>query len=100
MSLAKPVIANDAGGTKEIVQNNVNGYLVTNQTDNEIKGLITELIDDPEKCAAFGSAGRKIIEGSFSLDKMGKAFEKTYEEVRSRKCEAGSRKSEIQSKLV
>jgi glycosyltransferase involved in cell wall biosynthesis len=81
MGLGRPVIANDAGGTKEIVHHNVNGYLVTQQSETEIATLITALIDNREKCAAFGKAGRKIIEGSFSLDKMGKAFEETYEEV-------------------
>jgi glycosyltransferase involved in cell wall biosynthesis len=84
MSLARPVMANDAGGTKEIVHHNVNGYLVTHQTENEIAALITELIDDPEKCSAFGKAGRKIIEEEFLIEKMGKAFEQTYEDVLSR----------------
>jgi glycosyltransferase involved in cell wall biosynthesis len=84
MSLARPVMANDAGGTKEIVHNNVNGYLVTHQTENEIAGLITELIDDPEKCRAFGNAGRKIIEEDFVIEKMGRAFEQTYEDVLNR----------------
>ena len=92
MSLARPVIANDAGGTKEILHHNVNGYLVTHQNENEIIAMITGLIDNPEKCAAFGNAGREIIEGSFSLDKMGKAFEQTYEEVRSRRYDVGSMK--------
>ncbi|THU39358.1 glycosyltransferase family 4 protein [Niastella caeni] len=81
MSLGRPVMANDAGGTKEIVYNNVNGYLVTRQTDDEIAGLITSLIDDPEKCKAFGKAGRKIIEACFLIDKMGKDFEETYQDI-------------------
>lgn len=81
MGLGKPVIANDAGGTKEIVHNNVNGYLVTRQTENEIAGLITGLIDNPEKCSAFGKVSRKIIDESFSLNKMGKAFEQTYQDI-------------------
>jgi glycosyltransferase involved in cell wall biosynthesis len=81
MSLARPVMANDAGGTREIVHHNVNGYLVTHQTENEIAALITELIDNPEKCSAFGKAGRKIIEEEFLIEKMGKAFEQTYEDV-------------------
>jgi glycosyltransferase involved in cell wall biosynthesis len=98
MSLGKPVIANDAGGTKEIVYHNVNGYLVNRQSESEMIGMITELIDNPEKRAAFGKAGRQIIEASFSLDKMGKAFEQTYEEVRSRKYEAGSTKYEVRSR--
>lgn len=81
MGLARPVIANDAGGTKEIVHHNVNGYLVTRQSESEIVGMITSLIDNPEKCTAFGKAGRKIVEESFSLDKMGKAFEETYMDI-------------------
>lgn len=81
MSVAKPVIANDAGGTREIVHHNVNGYLVTHHTDNEIAGLITGLVDDPEKCTAFGLAGRKFIEEKFSLDRMGKAFEEIYQDI-------------------
>jgi len=84
MSLAKPVIANDTGGTKEIVHDKVNGYLVTGQTEDEIIGLITDLIDNPEKCAAFGKAGKQIIDNSFSLDRMGKAFEQTYRDVLTR----------------
>jgi glycosyltransferase involved in cell wall biosynthesis len=81
MSLARPVIANDAGGTREIVHHNVNGYLVTSQSENEIAELITTLIDNSEKCTAFGKAGRALIESTFSIDSMGKAFEQTYEEV-------------------
>ncbi|OQP57733.1 group 1 glycosyl transferase [Niastella vici] len=81
MSLGLPVIANDAGGTKEIVQHNVNGYLVTRQSQTEISGMILSLIDNPEKCTAFGKAGRKIIEATFSIDRMGKAFEQTYDEI-------------------
>lgn len=85
MSLARPVIANDAGGTREIVHHNVNGYLVTSQSESEITGMILSLIDNPEKCRAFGEAGRKIIEDHFSLDKMGRAFEETYKQVISKK---------------
>jgi len=81
MSLAKPVIANDAGGTKEIVHNQVNGYLIAHETEKEIIGLITGLIDNPEKCRAFGKAGRQIIEENFSLDRMGQAFVQTYQDV-------------------
>lgn len=84
MSLGRPVMANDAGGTKEIVQHNVNGYLVTHQTENEMAALITELIDNPEKCRAFGNAGRKTIEDDFLVEKMGWAFEQTYEVVLNR----------------
>ncbi|MBO9200511.1 MULTISPECIES: glycosyltransferase family 4 protein [Niastella] len=83
MSLSKPVIANEVGGTKELVHHGKNGYLVGQQTEKEIIELITGLIDDPEKCSAFGKAGRRIIETSFALERMGKAFAQTYQDVLS-----------------
>jgi len=81
MALGKPVIANDAGGTKEIVKHGVNGYLITNETTEEIAGLVNELLNDDEKRIKMGEAGRKLIHESFSIDRMGKEFEKVYKEV-------------------
>ncbi len=80
MALSKPVIANDAGGTKELVFNNKNGYLITNQSAEEISKMVIELIDNKEKSKRFGDFGRKVIEKNFSIDKMGKGFIKIYEE--------------------
>lgn len=81
MSLAKPVVANDAGGTKEIVHHQKNGYLISNQPEEEIVALITGLINDQEKREAFGRASKEIIEETFSLESMGKAFEQVYKEA-------------------
>jgi glycosyltransferase involved in cell wall biosynthesis len=80
MSLAKPVVANDAGGTREIVHHNTNGYLIVDQTEDEIVDLVMELVDDEDKCKRFGNKSMSIIKESFSLDSMGKAFEQVYRE--------------------
>ncbi|MFD2247995.1 glycosyltransferase [Pontibacter ruber] len=81
MALAKPVIASAPGGTKEIVHHHENGYLVTNESEEEIAYLILDLIDDKEKRESFGRVSRRIIEDSFSIEKMGQAFEQVYESV-------------------
>ncbi len=78
MALSKPVIANDAGGTKEILRHHENGYLIENETAEEIAALILELISDEIKCQSFGRVSRSIIENSFSLEKMGQEFEQVY----------------------
>lgn len=83
MALAKPVIANDAGGTKEIVKHGVNGYLITDESTEEIAGLINDLLNDKEKRLKMGEAGKKLIHESFTIDRMGKDFEKVYMEVLS-----------------
>lgn len=81
MSLSKPVIANDAGGTREIVHHNKNGYLVDNHTEDEIAELILDLINDEQKRESFGAKSKEIILETFSLEKMGKAFELVYKEA-------------------
>lgn len=81
MALGKPVIANDAGGTKEIVKNGINGYLITHETTEEIAALINNLLDDKDKRLKMGEAGKELIRESFTIDRMGKEFEKVYEDI-------------------
>jgi glycosyltransferase involved in cell wall biosynthesis len=84
MALGKPVIANDSGGTKEIVENNRNGYLVENETVEEISAKILELIEDDGKRYIMGKSGKDSIFSSFTISKMGKSFEAVYSKVTQR----------------
>lgn len=86
MSLSKPVVANDAGGTKEIVCHSINGYLLETQTVDEIHQMIIELIDHKEKRYLFGMEGRKKIEREFSLESMGEAFIEIYQNALEKKA--------------
>jgi glycosyltransferase involved in cell wall biosynthesis len=81
MALGKPVIANDAGGTREIIDHGENGYLIENENAEEIAALINSLLDNSEIRRKMGAAGRRKIEESFILDKMGLAFESVYHDV-------------------
>ncbi|RJP36482.1 MAG: glycosyltransferase [Desulfobacteraceae bacterium] len=79
MALKKPVIATNAGGTKEIVKNGVNGYLIDNKNINGIVSLLIDLIENPNKREEMGEAGRKTINRFFTVEKMGAAFLDLYE---------------------
>jgi glycosyltransferase involved in cell wall biosynthesis len=81
MALSKPVIANEAGGTKELVRHNENGYLIDKQSDDDIVAMILELIDNSKKRENFGKRSKSIINKHFSLDKMGKSFEQIYRQT-------------------
>ena len=83
MAFGKPVIANDAGGTKEIVENNKSGYLVSNESNQEIANMVMYLMDNPEHRQRFGKRGAMIIQERFSLERMGASFEDIYHEVLS-----------------
>jgi glycosyltransferase involved in cell wall biosynthesis len=83
MALCKPVIANNAGGTGEILKDKVTGFLVDNEEEDELVQMVLDLIENEEKNRTFGKKGREIIENVFSLKKMGESFEKAYLQVLS-----------------
>ncbi|SMD46291.1 Glycosyltransferase involved in cell wall bisynthesis [Aquiflexum balticum DSM 16537] len=78
MTLGRPVIANDAGGTKEIIQNNYNGYLVSDESPEEIAEMINKLLNDPNKMMEMGRRSEERIKSEFSLERMGQEFETVY----------------------
>jgi glycosyltransferase involved in cell wall biosynthesis len=81
MALGKPVIANDAGGTKEVVIDGENGYLIQDETDDQIAILIDGLLNDPEKMRKMGDYSKKRIVEDFSLTRMGREFENVYKDL-------------------
>ncbi len=84
MALSKPVVANDAGGTAELVVNDYNGYLIKEHTEEELTDKILELVNDQQRNLRFGANGRRIIEENFSLAAMGEAFFDVYRQVLGR----------------
>jgi glycosyltransferase involved in cell wall biosynthesis len=81
MALRKPVIANDTGGTKEILKNGENGFLIKKETIEEVSEKISFLLNNPEMREKFGKKGKKLIDENFTLQKMGETFEKLYLDV-------------------
>lgn len=86
MALAKPVIANDAGGTREVVINEQSGYLVQNETFEEIASRFNYLLDHRDLRVSMGLSGQKKIYCEFSLSKMGAEFESLYSETLRISC--------------
>ncbi len=70
MALGKPVVATDGGGTKEIVEDGVTGYLVQVGQPDELAGKIRILLNDPAKRLAMGAAGNDKVKKQFLLTKM------------------------------
>lgn len=83
MTLGKPIIANDAGGTKEIIQNGFNGYLVQDEPPEEIAQMINNLLNNPQEMMEMGRRSEERIKREFSLERMGKEFETVYHSLLS-----------------
>ena len=81
MALGKPIIATNGGGTKELVVNNITGYLIPEKSFANLTDKIITLIENPTKILEMGRAGKKRIMEEFTIDKMIKQFLKIYNEI-------------------
>ena len=68
MAAGKPVVATDVGGARECIVDGKSGFLVASDDATAMSKRLAELLKDPELAARFGSAGREIVEGRFSLE--------------------------------
>jgi glycosyltransferase involved in cell wall biosynthesis len=81
MALGKPVVANDAGGTKEVVKNEENGYLIKDETPEQIAQKINYLLDNPNLMIEMGRASKNRVMADFTLPRMGEEFEMVFSSV-------------------
>lgn len=78
MALGKPVIATAGGGTCEIIEDNVTGFLVSQSNPNEISDKVELLLNDPQLRLKMGNYGKERIMKSFSIEKMAGEFFSAY----------------------
>jgi len=64
----KPVIATKFGGAPELVLDGQTGYVVNPLHAQEIANATLDLLQHPDKAAAFGRAGRERVQTEFNLD--------------------------------
>ncbi len=76
-----PVVAADAGGTREIVIDGNNGRLVGLRDVTALTEALLSVIEDPARAAAYGAAGRALVEEKYSLTTWVRQLETLYDEV-------------------
>ncbi len=65
MALEKAVIATDSGGTKEIVEDGINGFLVKNEDIESTTQKIIKLLENEKLAKRFGKRGKEIVYEKF-----------------------------------
>lgn len=70
-----PVIATRSGGTAEIIEDGISGYLVEKEATQEIAERILMLAVDRDLIAHFAEAGRERVVTSFNRETQVRAFE-------------------------
>jgi glycosyltransferase involved in cell wall biosynthesis len=70
MVMSKPVVVTDCPGSRELVHDGGNGFIVPVGDHVAMAEKIAYLLDHPDEARSMGEAGRKKIERHFSLDAM------------------------------
>lgn len=70
MALSKPVIATRGGGTVELVNEDVNGFLVEPFDVSAVVLKTNVLLNDPQIRLKMGENGRQRVQDMFSISKM------------------------------
>jgi glycosyltransferase involved in cell wall biosynthesis len=78
---ARPVVATDVPGCREIVKDGVNGLLVPPKDSASLSRAIAKLLHDPGLRAQMGACGREIVLNEFSVDRIARQTLELYREL-------------------
>jgi glycosyltransferase involved in cell wall biosynthesis len=82
LALGCPVVATDAGGTREIVRDGETGLLAPTAQPAALAGAMLRLLGGPDYARELAGAGRQLVRDGFSLSQMIEQTTALYEEVR------------------
>ncbi|NUM53100.1 MAG: glycosyltransferase [Candidatus Hydrogenedentes bacterium] len=68
MATGKPIVTSDHGGTKEIVRDGIDGYVVPQGTVGPLADALRKLVADQAVRAAMGASARQRVSDEFTLD--------------------------------
>ncbi|MDZ4861193.1 MAG: glycosyltransferase [Candidatus Hydrogenedentes bacterium] len=78
MATEIPIVTSDHGGTKEIVRDGIDGFVVPQGTVEPLAGALSKLVEDAELRHRFGASARQRVIEEFTLDLLAKRTLKAY----------------------
>jgi glycosyltransferase involved in cell wall biosynthesis len=78
---ARPLVATDVPGCREIVQPGVNGTLVPTDDANALALALASLLEDATLRERYGAASRALVESDLAADAVGRATVAAYREL-------------------
>jgi glycosyltransferase involved in cell wall biosynthesis len=77
-----PVVANDSGGTREIVIDGKTGWLVPDVAPQTVATAVLAILADPAEAQRRAHRGRAHVSRRFSIEAMGKAYRRLFRQLR------------------
>lgn len=85
MSMGRPVVATNTGGTPELVVDDVTGVLVPFGVPEAMADALGSLVSDKTKRFSMGSAGRQRAEELFDIKRSARKIETIYSSLLAKK---------------
>jgi glycosyltransferase involved in cell wall biosynthesis len=76
-----PVVATNVGGTSEIIDDGVNGFLVPAADPAALAERLLDLVRAPERRRAMGARGREIARSRFSFAQQAREYAELFDTV-------------------
>jgi len=96
MAMGKPVVATDAGGPREIIQDGSDGCLVPPEEPEAMARAIIRFLTDTEHAEQVGRGARRTVEARFSAEAHARLVEQVYAEVLTRPSRPRTTNRDIQ----
>ncbi len=81
MAAAKPVLATCHGGSREVVQDGVTGYIINPFATDDFAAKITRLLQNAALCQQMGAAGQARLQTAFSMQQHLNGVLRYYEQA-------------------
>jgi glycosyltransferase involved in cell wall biosynthesis len=84
-----PVVATAVGGTPEVIEDGVSGYLVDAGDDETMADRILQALDDPDALPDMGRKGRMSVQEKFGFATQAELYRELFEQLRPDIAETG-----------
>ncbi|MBI5885251.1 MAG: glycosyltransferase family 4 protein [Deltaproteobacteria bacterium] len=84
-AMQKPVVASAVGGVPEVVKEGITGSLVPPEDPAALADAIIRLLRDRTRLHLMGQAGRKMVEESYTTERMAERMFALYNELAARR---------------
>jgi glycosyltransferase involved in cell wall biosynthesis len=85
MAFGKPVVGTHVAGISEIIENQVNGFLVPTKNPGVMGGSIIKILTQPELAIKMGSASQRILSEKFDVKKNAQKLIDLYQSCLAKK---------------
>jgi glycosyltransferase involved in cell wall biosynthesis len=78
MAMGLPLVGSRLGGIPEVIENDLNGFLVPPNDSGQLANALIRLLDNKNLAQKMGESSKKIYQEKFSLEHMIKTVEEDY----------------------